>query len=238
LACSQLPADVQSCCAVDVHDGCTLPLVRDALPITYESFVTTGGRSMHVCIDEVWSALESDAHWNVDKAADIWQTLEERDPFFADTVKLSIVAEKFESLPGISWHYDVKVFLGNDEHGRTSFSSHECTEWPPKTYPQVNFSGSNFMLKLIPVKINALGRRLLSTLMGVIPGTQKAGLTTSEFHLCGQLGSKGICGRLELRLSWLQDGVLQYMLVPFIPSSPTCNVQRPLSKHAMARNHI
>jgi len=216
-------------------------MVQDALPSTVESRVAVGGRSMHVGIDEVWSALGTDEHWIVDKAADVWQVFEEKDPCLADTVKLSIVAEKFESLPGISCHYLVNVFLGNDELGRTCFSSDKHADWPPKTYPQLNFSGNNFMLKLIPMKINALGRRLLSTLMGMIPGTQEANLTTKEFHLCGQLGKKNITGCLELRLSWFQDGVLQYILVPFIPASPNFNVLRPLSEHSYpnrVNNHV
>jgi hypothetical protein len=210
-------------------------VLEEAMPSTLGSRIPTGTKSIHVGIDDVWSALESGTLWNVDKAADVWQTFEERDPCLADTLRLSIVAERFESLPGISFHYLVKAFLGNDEDGRTSFSTHKSTEWPPKTYPQLNFSGSNFMLKLIPVKINGLGRRLLSTLMEVIPGTQQADLTTQEFHLCGQLGSKYIDGRLELRMSWLQDGVLQYILVPFIPAPPN-KVQSALLRHRMPTN--
>mmetsp|Transcript_53446 Transcript_53446/g.106361 ORF Transcript_53446/g.106361 Transcript_53446/m.106361 type:complete len:249 (+) Transcript_53446:58-804(+) len=233
-SCTQAFVDGQSLCTVDVHDGCTLPL-EDVLPGAFGSRVAHNGRGLHVGIDDVWSALDTDSHWYVDKAAEIWQTFEERDPCLADTLNLSIVAEKFDSLPGIQWHYLVKVFLGNDEHGRASFSSHKCTEWPPKTYPQLNFSGNNFMLKLIPVQINALGRRLLSTLMEVIPGTQEEDPTTQEFHLCGQLASKHmkhINGRLELRVSWLQDGVMQYLLVPFIPAQDM-TMQNPHSRHSM-----
>jgi hypothetical protein len=185
---------------------------------------------MHVGIDDVWSALHSGTPWTVDNAADVWQTFEERDPCLAETLELTIEAEKFESLPGIIGHYVVRAFLGNDEHGRTSFASHTCCQWPP-SYPQVNISGSNFLLKMFPWHTNAMGRRLLSTLMKVIPGTHEADLTTQEFHLCGQLGSKCIQGRLELRLSWLQDGVLHYVMVPFIPASPN-KVQSRLSNHS------
>jgi hypothetical protein len=173
---------------------------------------------MHGGVDDVWSALRSGARLNVDKDADIWQTFEERVPCLAETLQLSIEAEKLESLPGIIGHYVVRAFLGNDEHGRTSFASHTGSEWPP-SYPHVNISGRNFMLKLIPWHTNAIGRRTLSTLMTLIPGTHDTDLTTQEFYLCGQLGGKGINGRLELRLSWFQDGVLHSVLVPFIPAS-------------------
>jgi len=227
-ACSQYSAE-GSICSVDVHDACTIPLVEDVLPSTLDSRSAIGARSLRAGIEDVWSAFHSNAHWDVDNAADVWQTFEEKDPCLAETVNLSVVAEKFESLPGIAMHYFVKVFLGNDEHGRTSFSSHKSTEWPPKTFPQLNFSGNNFMLKLFPMKINALGRRLLSTLMEAIPGTQEADLASREYHLCGKLGSKDINGCLELRLSWLQDGVLQYLMVPFIPVQTNFNVQTPLT---------
>lgn len=175
----------------------------------------------------LWSALEKTSSWRADLSSEAWRALLKRHPRVSGDWDLIVVADVAEAINGVPFGeaYCLKVLIGNEPHGRSTFSSSSGYEWPPRTGPTIYISGTHFQLSLWPLLVNGIGQQLLSSLTGFgygdedILGEDEAppeeGQPT-EFFLAGVVDREELKGPLELRVRWTQYGVLQNISLPFV----------------------
>merc|ERR1712218_708049 len=121
-------------------------------------------------------------------------------------------------MPMLGSSYQLKVLTGTELHGRAILCTSPDSVWPPEV-PDLNVSGSNFQLRLHPLRINGAGSQLISAVTEKHLGTGRSDGRKCEFFLQGALKESQICGPLELLLRWSCNSVLQYMALPFKPTT-------------------
>mmetsp|Transcript_44494 Transcript_44494/g.102845 ORF Transcript_44494/g.102845 Transcript_44494/m.102845 type:complete len:203 (+) Transcript_44494:58-666(+) len=164
-----------------------------------------------ISVGRLWKAFAKAEFWWSDLKSEVWRSvLSSCSELEEDKFDLILAAEV------VGWISCLKVYLGHDRGGWSTFSTAPCIENPPQTAPVVFFSGGgHFLVTLWPLMVNRIGRTLLSWLTG------GRGEDECEFLLVGELDDLDLVA-LELRVHWLDDGVFQRSSLPFLTSfSPT-----------------
>lgn len=186
-------------------------------------------RRHQIGVQDVWKAFENSLAWQADMSSDAWASLVARHPEIPKDWDLTVLPEKSEALPGLPFGamYFLRVLLGNEWHGRSTLSSFSSAEWSLESAPKLVISGSRFLLSLWPMMLNGIGQKLLSSLTGHLIGEDREPdigedepvserEDFEQFLLAGTVCQQTLVEPLELRVRWMDSGILQSINLPFV----------------------